>query len=181
MIKLKTINETDVKRHRRIGSLVEELTSVRAFFERNILADYIPASEIYKLIEELIEILQFVVSDVHFRTPKTVPSIKMIKESVAFSGRTKTDPFVERRNEWVPVIDELSNPKIGKKHLRKMMAVPDPEDVDGLEIILKSLITLRRNRTLSRSRIAALDARHASQVNTSQKRKRREKKGWFYK
>ena len=191
---MKEFNETELIKVRNIGSLIENLAFVRDFFKRNILASLVPSDEIYRLIEELLEVLQFVVSHEHYRSKKAVPVLKIRREPIreqkvltrTYNKHGDKVHYVSSKSLWVPIVDEMGNDNIVKIHNQSIPAQPDPVEIEALQEMQKILINLRRNRAVARPFptipfTGLKETMVKSSKRQKQRKKRKKKWGGFYK
>jgi hypothetical protein len=116
----------------------------------------ISAHEVYQMVEEVLDLLIFLISGTHYRVPQKNPGVKAALHPE------------ERRFEGI------SNPMIRVKYPRYLTDAV-PEEVKGLQEIMQDLITLDRNRRLLR----ASPRRLPLQKEKASEGRRRKRRGFF--
>jgi len=131
---------------------------------KDIVLRTIPAHELYELAEEILHILLFIVKEDHIRSRGSNRAILPVLEKAWVSGiRHETIGYREdgspifghrqfRKPFLVPRVDSLSNIKMNSRGVQTpKLTAPDPAEIEAIEEIIVNLISLRRNRSLSRA------------------------------
>jgi hypothetical protein len=154
----------------------------------------LPAADLYRLIEELIEVLYFVVKAEHYRTAKDNKLINFGKQTVRTlthvtyrvkdreTGKIQELVFPEYKIQKVPKIGTLSLEEIRKFRSQRRVALPVQAELDTLEKIQECLVSLRLNQSPSRRFRSFLSKEpETSRSSSRRSKKNKKRKKYFYK
>lgn len=146
----------------RILSLLSQVREIR----NNLSHPSVGASafELYDIAISLIQDIFLLVSDEHFRNPRKNPGIRVYWDKVDILGNTLHQKVVYPR----------------------YLTDSDPEEVQGLNFIIENLISLRRNRRLSRTSNSSYpgsssSSRKGKRGKPVNRKARRNSRRWYYK
>lgn len=177
---------------RSVEQLIEIVGRLRALLPLRQVSSGLPAADLYRLIEELIEVLRFTVSAEHYRTAKDNPFIVFGREVVRTvemhhslergkDGKIFQLSYPIVRYRKVPSIGELSLEQIRKLRAKRRVAVPVQAEIDELLEIQADLVSLRLNQSPSRrSPVSAIRPKKRSAASSRRKTKNKKRKKFLY-